>query len=200
MIKKSTDLPAKKVLELFEQKKALLSGHFLLTSGLHSEKYLQCALVLQYPDIAEQLGVAIASKFHRRKIDCVVGPAVGGIVIAHEVGRALGARVIFCEREGGSMRLRRGFSVRKDEQALVVEDITTTGGSVREVISVLEQAGASVAGVSAIIDRSGGGVEFGHPFKPLARLQVMTFPAEACPLCRQGMPLTKPGSRRLQEP
>jgi orotate phosphoribosyltransferase len=198
--KSKIDLPARKVLELFEQKEALLSGHFLLTSGLHSERYLQCALVLQYPDIAEQLGAAIAAKFHRRKIDCVVGPAVGGIVIAHEVGRALGVRVIFCEREGGSMKLRRGFAIGKNEQALVVEDVTTTGGSVREVISALEQSGAAVIGVSAIIDRSGGVVEFGHPFKPLARLQAMTFPAEACPLCRQGLPLTKPGSRRLQEP
>jgi orotate phosphoribosyltransferase len=198
--KTKTELSAAKVLELFEKKKALLAGHFQLTSGLHSEKYLQCALVLQYPDAAEKLGAAIAAKFARARIDCVVGPAVGGIIIAHEVGRALGVRTMFCEREAGSMKLRRGFSIQKDERALVVEDVTTTGGSVREVIAALEEAGAVVVGVGAIIDRSGGAVAFERPFKPLARLQVMTFSADACPLCKKGVALTKPGSRKLQGP
>jgi len=196
--KAKTELSAAKVLELFEKKEALLTGHFQLTSGLHSEKYLQCALVLQYPDAAEKLGAAIAAKFTRARVDCVVGPAVGGIIIAHEVGRALGVRTMFCEREAGSMKLRRGFSTRKDERVLVVEDVTTTGGSVREVIAALEEAGAFIVGVGAIIDRSGGTVDFGRPFKPLARLQVITYPVDACPLCKKGVALTKPGSRKLQ--
>jgi orotate phosphoribosyltransferase len=197
--KSKTELTPKRVLELFKEKGALLTGHFQLTSGLHSGQYLQCALVLQYPEIAEQLGAALARKFGRSKVDCVVGPAVGGIVIAQEVARALGVRAMFCEREGGLMKLRRGFTVAKNERALVVEDVTTTGGSVREVVSALEQSGASVVGIGAIIDRSGGVIDFGRPFKPLARLQAPTFEAAACPFCGRGIPLSKPGSRKLQE-
>ncbi|RJP75678.1 MAG: orotate phosphoribosyltransferase [Candidatus Abyssobacteria bacterium SURF_17] len=189
-------LSPKEVLELFEQKGALLSGHFLLTSGLHSERYLQCAIVLQYPQLAERLGSALAQRFSGVKIDCVVGPAIGGIVIAHEVARALGVRAMFMERESGSMTLRRGFMVTEGDRILVVEDVTTTGGSVKEVISTLGNAGASVVGVGALIDRSGGKVEFGVPFKPLARVQVTTFSKEACPLCRRGISLYKPGSRK----
>lgn len=192
-----SELTAEEVLDIFQRKGALLNGHFQLTSGLHSERYLQCALVLQYPDIAGRFGAGIARNFGKDAIDCVVGPAVGGIVIAHEVGRALGVRAIFTEREAGAMKLRRGFSVRPGERTLVVEDVTTTGGSVKEVISVLEQAGAVVVGVGAIIDRSGGGADFGRPFKPLAQLQVMTFAPDECPLCRNGVPLSKPGSRTI---
>jgi len=189
-------LSEEEVLKLFEQKGALLTGHFRLTSGLHSEKYLQCALVLQYPDVAERLGSAIAQKFAREKIDCVIGPAIGGIIVAQEVGRALGARAMFTERESGSMTLRRGFTVKEGERVLAVEDVTTTGGSVREVIEAVTRMGAVVIGVGAIIDRSGGEVEFGVPFKPLARVQVATFSGEICPLCKSGVPLYRPGSRK----
>ncbi|RJP17426.1 MAG: orotate phosphoribosyltransferase [Candidatus Abyssobacteria bacterium SURF_5] len=201
MNRKSTGADRKltsvQVLEMFEKRGALLSGHFQLTSGLHSDRYLQCALVLQYPETAGELGAAIAAKFQGDEIDCVVGPAVGGIVIAHEVGRELGARVMFCEREAGSMKLRRGFAIAGNERALVVEDVTTTGGSVREVMSALEKAGAVIVGVGAIIDRSGGGIKFGVPFKPLAKLEVSTFEPRSCPLCKQGLPLSKPGSRQI---
>lgn len=194
---RTPELSAKEVLDIFEQKGALLNGHFLLSSGLHSEKYLQCAIVLQYPEIAERIGSAIAVKFLDAKIDCVVGPAIGGIVVAQEVGRALGVRAMFTEREAGTMTLRRGFAVTKGERALVVEDITTTGGSAQEVIDALTQMGASVTGVAAVIDRSGGKAEFRVPFKPLARVQVSTFRKEACPLCLRGVPLYKPGSRKI---
>ncbi len=193
---KSEGLSQEEVLRLFEQKGALLIGHFQLTSGLHSEKYLQCALVLQYPDIAERLGSAIAREFAREKIDCVIGPAVGGIIVAQEVGRALGVRAMFTERESGSMTLRRGFAVREGERVLAVEDVTTTGGSVREVIEAVTNAGGVIVGVGAIIDRSGGEVGFDVPFKPLARLEVATFSPETCPLCKRGVPVYKPGSRK----
>ncbi|GAB4330465.1 MAG: orotate phosphoribosyltransferase [Candidatus Abyssubacteria bacterium] len=189
-------LTSKEVLELFEQKGALLTGHFQLTSGLHSEKYLQCALVLQYPDLAERMGAAIAYKFSSSKIDCVIGPAIGGIVLAHEVARALGVRAMFSEREAGSMTLRRGFNLKEGERTLVVEDVTTTGGSVKEVLALIGRMGARAVGVGAMMDRSGGEVEFGVSFKPLARLRVSTFRAEECPLCKRGVPLYKPGSRR----
>jgi orotate phosphoribosyltransferase len=189
-------LTSKEVIELFEQKGALLTGHFQLTSGLHSEKYLQCALVLQYPDLAERMGAALAEKFSSSKMDCVIGPAIGGIVLAQEVARALGVRAMFSERESGSMTLRRGFTLKEGERALVVEDVTTTGGSVKEVLSVIARMGAKAVGVGAMIDRSGGEVEFGVPFKPLARLRVSTFRAEGCPLCKRGVPLYKPGSRK----
>ncbi|UCD59246.1 MAG: orotate phosphoribosyltransferase [Candidatus Hydrogenedentota bacterium] len=189
-------MSAKEVLGMFEQKGALLRGHFQLSSGLHSEGYLQCALVLQYPEFAQRIGSAIAQKFSEMKPDCVIGPAIGGIVVAQEVARALDVRAMFTERESGSMSLRRGFAVEAGERVLVVEDITTTGGSAQEVIDTVSRTGATVVGVGAIIDRSGSKVRFGVPFKPLARVQVSTFRKETCPLCRRGVPLYKPGSRK----
>ncbi len=194
--KRKAELSAKQVLDIFEEKGALLSGHFQLTSGLHSGQYLQCALVLQHPETAERLGAALAAKFSHQKIDCVVGPAIGGIVIAQEVGRALGVRSMFSEREDGAMKLRRGFSVSEGERVLVVEDVTTTGGSVREVVSFLEQAKAFIVGIGAIIDRSSGNAQFNVRFEPLARLEAATYTPESCPLCRTGVPLSKPGSRK----
>jgi orotate phosphoribosyltransferase len=185
----------KEVLEMFEQRGALLTGHFQLSSGRHSEKYLQCALVLQHPKLAQRIGSAIAGKFAGSKIDCVIGPAIGGIVVAQEVARALGVRAMFTERESGSMTLRRGFSVSEGERLLVVEDVMTTGGSAQEVIGAVSHMGAVVVGVGAVIDRRGGNVELGVPFEPLARVQVETFQKETCPLCRRGIPLSKPGSR-----
>ena len=189
-------LSAAKLLEIFEQKGALLTGHFRLTSGRHSERYLQCAIVLQHPEIAQLIGSALAEKFSKTKPDCVVGPAIGGIVVAQEVARALGLRAMFTERESGKMTLRRGFAVERGERVLVAEDIITTGGSVQEVIDTVSQAGGDVVGVGVIIDRSGGKAKFKVPFKPLARLSVTTFREEACPLCRRGVPLYKPGSRK----
>jgi orotate phosphoribosyltransferase len=182
------------VMDRFRDTGAYLKGHFRLTSGLHSEEYLQCALVLQHPAIAEQLGRELAAKFE--KPDMVVSPAVGGLIIGHEVARALGARFIFTERDAeGKMTLRRGFSVRPGETAVVIEDVITTGGSTREVIEVLKTAGVYVAGAGSIIDRSGGAVELGVPRVALATLQVVAFPPEQCPLCRLGIAVEKPGSR-----
>lgn len=193
--RKSSGLSPDEVLGVFKEKGALLSGHFLLSSGLHSDKYLQCALILQYPDVAARIGDAIAELFADAKPECVVGPAIGGIVVAQEVARSLGVRGMFAEREAGVMTLRRGFTVRKGERVLVVEDIITTGGSVRELVEAMRRMGAEPTGVGVIIDRSGGTARFDIPFRSLARLEVATFTQAECPLCRKGIPAHKPGSR-----
>jgi len=183
------------VLDIFVKKNALLTGHFKLSSGLHSEKYLQCALVLQYPDAAEKLAKEIAKKFSAEKIDFVVGPALGGVTLAYEVARALGCRGLFTERQDGKMTLRRGFSLKKGEKALVVEDVVTTGGSTKEVIEVVKSLGADIAGVACVIDRSGGKAAFGIKFEALAKVKAETFEEKDCPLCKSGVSVTKPGSR-----
>ena len=193
---KSSPLSQEEVFRIFEEKGALLTGHFRLSSGLHSEKYLQCALVLQHPEVAGRIGSAMADLFSDEKPECVVGPAIGGIVIAQEVGRALGVRAMFSEREADSMTLRRGFSISKGERVLVVEDVITTGGSVQEAVDALVAMGANVVGVGVIIDRSGDRATFSVPFKSLARLEVGAFTEEECPLCRSGEPIYKPGSRK----
>jgi orotate phosphoribosyltransferase len=187
----------KDVLKLFEQHGALLEGHFKLSSGLHSGKYLQCALVLQYPDAAERLSKALADKFSAKKIDVVIGPALGGITLAYEVARAMGVRGIFTERQDGKMVLRRGFSMSKGERALVVEDVVTTGGSTKEVIGLAKSFGAEVVGVGSIIDRSGSArIDFGVSFKPLVKMEAEVFEEDKCPLCKKNIPVIKPGSRR----
>ncbi len=176
---------------------ALLTGHFLLSSGLHSPNYVQCARLLQFPSVAEQIGKALAEKLLAvaPAPDFVAAPAIGGIVIAHEVARALGVRCIFTEREKGDMTLRRGFAVDSGETAFVVEDVVTTGGSTRETMTALERAGATVIGVGSIIDRSTTPVDLGVPRESLIRLAIPTHPPEACPLCLTGQPAVKPGSR-----
>ena len=186
----------KDVLKLFEAHKALLNGHFKLSSGLHSEKYLQCALVLQYPDIAQELSKELAKKFAKDKIDIVIGPALGGVTLAYEVARALGVRGLFTERQEGKMVLRRGFSIEKGEKVLVVEDVVTTGGSTKEVIDVVKSLGGTVAGVGSIIDRSSERIDFGVPFCALAKVKVETFEEKNCSLCKKNIPVTKPGSRK----
>ncbi|MCM8760603.1 MAG: orotate phosphoribosyltransferase [Candidatus Omnitrophica bacterium] len=186
----------KDVLDLFEKNKALLKGHFKLSSGLHSEKYLQCALVLQYPYIAEKLAKALVARFVGEKIDLVVGPALGGVTLAYEVARSLGVRGIFTEREEGIMMLRRGFSISEGERTLVVEDVVTTGKSTNEVIEVVKTCGGIIAGVGSIIDRSDRPPNFGVKFASLAKVKVETYKSEDCPLCRAGMPVIKPGSRK----
>lgn len=188
--------PPLSTLDLFKQTGAYLRGHFRLTSGLHSPEYLQCALVLQYPEHAERLGRELASRMPKdRKVSVVAAPAVGGLIIGHEVARALGARFIFSERDAGKMTLRRGFSVQDGEIAVVVEDVITTGGSLREVVEVLRAAGADVMSGGSIIDRSGGHVDIGVQRVALSTLQAITYPPEGCPLCRDGVPVVKPGSR-----
>ena len=184
------------VIERFRQTGALLEGHFVLTSGLHSSQYLQCALVLQHPAEAEAFARAIAAQYGQHNIETVASPAIGGLIIGHEVARALGARFIWTEREQGLMTLRRGFTVRPGESLLVVEDVITTGGSTRETIEALRAAGARVVGAASIIDRSGGRVDVGVPRFALATLDVPALAPAACPLCARGEPAIKPGSRK----
>ena len=184
------------VLDLLRQTGALLEGHFLLTSGLHSAQYVQGALLLQYPQHAEALGRWLADACKTIEIDVVVSPAIGGIVIGQEVARALGVRSVFTEREQGQMTLRRGFTITPGERVCVVEDVTSTGGSVREVIQVVAACQGTLVGVGAILDRSAGQVTFGVPFHALATLQIENYAAEACPLCQQGSQPIKPGSRQ----
>lgn len=188
------------VLDLFRQTGAYLSGHFLLTSGLHSAAYLQCARVLQHPEHAGALGAALAAALRQRlgetPVDLVVSPAMGGLIIGHEVARALGVRHIFTERgDDRKMVLRRGFAIEPGERAVVVEDVITTGVSTREVVDLLRAAGAEVAGACSIIDRSGGSADVGVPRAALATLAVEAWKPEECPLCREGVPAVKPGSR-----
>ena len=183
------------ILDLFRRVGALLEGHFRLTSGLHSPGYLQCALVLQHPREAEACGAAIAERVRELQPTVVLSPALGGIVIGHEVARALGVRAVFAERQDGTLTLRRGFSLDATERALVVEDVVTTGGSTRETMDVARAAGAVVVGACAVVDRSGGKQGLDVPFHALLPMDVKTFQPETCPLCSQGVPVVKPGSR-----
>ncbi len=177
----------------------LQEGHFLLSSGLHSDKYLQCAQILQHPEQAEKLGEGIAKKFSGEKIDLVVGPALGGVVLGYEVARSLGCRGIFTERKDGIMQLRRGFSIEKGERVLIVEDVVTTGKSALEVLEVVEGEGAEIVGISAIVDRSPKDLKLPVPFKPLLRVEVEIFSPDNCPLCEQEIKLVKPGSRESKK-
>ena len=192
---------AESILDIFRQTGAYLSGHFRLTSGLHSPEYLQCALVLQHPLHAERLGAGLAAALRHvagsEKIAVVVSPAMGGLIIGHEVARALGTRFLFTERDAasGKMILRRGFALQPGETAVVVEDVITTGGSTREVVDILQASGARPIAAGSIIDRSGGKAQVGAPRVALATLDVVSYEPADCPLCRQGLPVTKPGSR-----
>ena len=183
------------VLHLFRESGALLDGHFRLSSGLHSAGYLQCALVLQHPQHAETLGRMLADQLMLLSATAVRSPALGGLIIGHEVARALGVRAIFAERQDKVLSLRRGFSLGPDDRVIVIEDVVTTGGSTKETIAVAEHAGAQVIGAGTIIDRSGGAAALGVPFHALVTLSVPTYNPEGCPLCAAGTPLTKPGSR-----
>lgn len=187
------------VLAIFKQTEALLEGHFQLTSGLHSRQYFQCAKVLQYPSYTEMLCGDIASHFGKNACDVVIAPALGGIVVGQEVGRQLGVRTMFTERRDGVMQLRRGFEIRKGERVLVCEDVVTTGGSVFEVIKIVNAHGGRVAGVGYVVDRSGGTVSFemeegGAQFATL-HMDVVVYRPEECPMCSENIPVTKPGSR-----
>ncbi len=187
---------AEQVIERFKRTGALLEGHFILSSGLHSSSYLQCALVLQHPSEAEAFGRALAERSSATKIETVAAPAIGGLIIGYEVARALGARFIWTEREAGQMTLRRGFTVRPGESVLVVEDVITTGGSTRETIEALKSNGALVVGAASIIDRSSGRADVGVPRLALATLDVPAVAPNACPACARNEPAIKPGSRK----
>jgi orotate phosphoribosyltransferase len=189
-------LQADEVIQKFRATGALLEGHFVLTSGLHSAVYLQCAQVLQHPREAEEFGRSIAAHFQDAKIQTVVSPAIGGLIIGHEVARALGARFIWTERESGTMVLRRGFSVSPGERILVIEDVVTTGGSTRETVAALQAHGANVLAAASIIDRSAGQADVGVPRVALATLNVASVEPADCDACKRGEPAIKPGSRK----
>ncbi|MDZ7315376.1 MAG: orotate phosphoribosyltransferase [candidate division KSB1 bacterium] len=185
-----------RALEIFESTGALLTGHFLLSSGLHSPQYFQCAKVLQYPNYAELFCLEIVKNFKGEKIDCVISPAIGGIVVGQECARLLNCRAMFAERENGVMSLRRGFELKHDERVLVVEDVVTTGGSVQEILELVQGAGAEAVGVGFIVDRSNGKRLFDVPAFSVFRMDVVVYQPDNCPLCDEGIPIVKPGSRK----
>lgn len=185
------------VLEIFARTGVLLEGHFRLTSGLHAAKYLQCAQLLQYPNEAGPLCEQLADYFRDAGATVVAGPATGGIILAYEVAKALGIKNIFGERENGVMTFRRGFKVEPTDKVLVLEDVVTTGGSVKELIECVRQAGAEVIGVASLVNRSGGRVDFGVPFKSLVNLDITTYQPDDCPMCKAGSVAYKPGSRQI---
>ena len=186
------------ILEIFKQTNALLSGHFLLTSGRHSNQYFQCAQVLQYPEHNEKICGMIANFFENYEIDIVISPAIGGIVVGQEVARQLGKKSIFAEREDKALTLRRGFQIEEGKRYLVCEDVVTTGGSVFEVMEIVRKNGGIVAGVGYIVDRSNNKVQFEVPQFSTLQLEVVSYQPEECPLCKQNIPAVKPGSRKVK--
>ena len=183
---------------IFKQTGLMLEGHFLLTSGRHSNRYMQCAKLFQYPEYSEMICKDLADRFAGQKIDMVVGPAVGGIIMSYEMARQFKVPNIFAERENGAMTLRRGFSIPEGAKVLVVEDVVTTGGRVREVMDIVAEAKAEVVGVCVVVDRSGGKIDFGVPFEAAYETEIQSYEPSQCPLCEQGLELVKPGSRKLK--
>ena len=192
-------IKTEEVMKKFEQAGAIQKGHFKLTSGVHSDTYIQCAQIMQYPEFMHNLCSELGKKFRGDDIDVIVGPAIGGIIMAHVMARVLGpwVRAIFTERENSKMTLRRSFEIKEGEKVLVVEDVTTTGSSVREVIDIVNSRQGKVVGVGVLIDRSGGKVDFGIKTEKLLTVDIKTYLPEECPLCKKGIPVVKPGSREL---
>lgn len=186
------------VLDIYRKTGALLTGHFLLSSGLHSDRYLQSALVLQQPELATKLCAALAEGFRDQRIEVVIAPALGGVFVSHETARALGVRALFAERVEGKLTLRRGFMIAPGERVLVVEDVITTGKSTRETIDVVTTAGGVVVAAASLVDRSGGKAELGVPYRSLVTLSVPAYQPDACPMCKAGSAPVKPGSRGLK--
>lgn len=191
-------LTDQQIFDIFIKTNALLHGHFLLTSGRHSNQYFQCAKVLQYPNYTSEVCSVLSEYFRNFDIDTVIAPAMGGIIVGYEVARQLGKRSIFTERENNIMTLRRGFTLSPDEKVLVCEDVVTTGGSVFEVIDIVRNSGAKVIGVASVVDRSNGKVNFDYPFKSALQLEAVSYSPDDCPVCVEGkIPLVKPGSRKV---
>ncbi|MBE6907190.1 MAG: orotate phosphoribosyltransferase [Ruminococcaceae bacterium] len=187
-----------RVEEILRESGVLLEGHFLLTSGRHSDKYMQCAKIFRYTKYSEELCAALAEQYKDEIIDVVIGPAMGAVQMAYEVSRAIGCENFFTERVDGKMVLRRGFEVTQGMRCLLVEDVVTTGGSVKEVAELVKEAGGIVVGIGSIVDRSNGTVDFGVPFKSVYPIEVTSWEADECPLCKEGkLPAVKPGSRNL---
>jgi len=192
-------IKTEEIMKKFEEAGAIQKGHFKLTSGVHSDTYIQCAQIMQHPGFMHNLCSELGRKFRGDDIDVIVGPAIGGIIMAHVMARVLGpwVRAIFTERENGKMTLRRSFEIKEGEKVLVVEDVTTTGSSVREVIDIVKSRQGKVVGVGVLIDRSGGEVDFGIKTEKLLTVDIKTYLPEECPLCKKGIPAVKPGSREL---
>jgi len=190
------NLTSTDILQIFKDTGALMKGHFKLTSGLHSDTYFQCAKVLQYPWEAEKICSLIAEHFKGYDIQLIASPAIGGIVIGYQVASLMHKRSVFTERKNGTMTLRRGFQIQNKENVLIVEDVTTTGGSVKEVMEVVKEQGGIVAGVASMVDRSGGKADFNVPFYSTFQMEVMNYSPEDCPLCKKGIPIAKPSSRK----
>lgn len=188
-----------RILQILKETEVLIEGHFLLSSGRHSDQYMQCARVFQYPVYSEELSRMLAAQLDGMDIDMVIGPAIGGIVFSYEMGRVLGVKTLFAERENSVMTLRRGFGIEPGNKVFVVEDAVTTGGSVKEVMALVESLGAQIAAVGVLVDRSGGTVDFGVPFYAVYRTKIESYTAEECPICKEEkIPLVKPGSRQLK--
>lgn len=190
-------LSREEILAVLREAGVLLEGHFILTSGRHSDRYLQCANIFRHTKYAAPLCGSLAEHFAGDGVELVIGPAMGAVQMAYEVSRQLGCENFFAEREDGKMTLRRGFQIRPGQRVLVVEDVVTTGGSVREVLDIVREAGGVLVGVGAIVDRTGGAIDFGVPFRPVISMQVASWEAFECPLCEKGVPAVKPGSRKL---
>lgn len=185
------------IMEIFTKTGVMKKGHFRLTSGKHSEKYLQCAQLLQYPNYTRQACQVLAEKFKEDKIDVVIAPAIGGIILAYELAGLLQTRSLFTEREDGKMTLRRNFQINPGEKVVVIEDVVTTGGSVKEVIEIVKEQDGNLVGVACLVNRSGGKVDFGVRLESLVQLEIETYEPDNCPLCAEGIPVVKPGSRKV---
>lgn len=185
------------IIDLLKESEALLEGHFLLSSGKHSNRYIQCAKLLQYPDKAEKAVKLIVDKLEDLEIDIVVGPAMGGIIVAYELGRQLGKPAFFTEREDNQMILKRGFFIEKGQKVLIAEDVVTTGKSSYEAIKVVEEYGGDVVGIAALVDRTIG--DLNYPIFAADKIQIDTYDKDDCPLCREGLPIVKPGSRKIKD-
>jgi len=191
-------LSRERVIEIFEKSEVLLHGHFLLTSGRHSNQYMQCAQLLQYPEYAGEIAKGLAESFKDDNIDIVIGPAMGGIIIAYELARQLKVKNLFAERENGKMALRRGFYIPKGARVLVAEDVITTGGSVREVMEIVKEQGGEVVGIAVLVDRSNGTIDFGTKLSAALTTEVISYDPDNCPICKEGkLPAIKPGSRKI---
>ena len=186
------------IIELFKKTKVIQKGHFELSSGRHTDTYLQCAKIMQYPDYTNKLAKEIAELWSEENIDLVVGPAIGGIIISYAVASMINSRNIFSERKDGEMQFRRNLDIKEDDKVLIVEDVVTTGGSVREVVNLLEDSKADIVGISSLVDRSNGEVEFNYPFKPLLELKVDSFKVDNCKLCQNNIEINKPGSQKMK--
>jgi len=187
------------ILALLKDAGVLLTGHFLLTSGRHSDKYMQCAKIFVNAELSEKLCGELAELYRADNVDVVIGPAIGAIIMSYEVSRQLGVPNIFAEREAsGEMCLRRGFSITPGQRVLIVEDVVTTGGSVKEVVKIVQDMGGEIVGIGSIVDRTGGKIDFGVPYKSVLSMEVLSYEPDDCPICKVGEPLVKPGSRAVK--